>query len=98
LREQGAGIRGQRGTRKSPAFKTPGLREVALHPPYMHDGSLATLAAVMEHYRKGGTPNPNLSAKMEPVTLSDGEVADLLAMMQALTADGPRETPPRVFP
>ncbi len=80
------------------AFKTPGLRDVALHPPYMHDGSFPTLAAVMEHYRKGGTPNPNLSPKMEPVTLTDGEVGDLIAMMQALTAYGPRETPPRELP
>jgi cytochrome c peroxidase len=30
------------------AFKTPGLRNVAAHPPYMHDGSISTLGAVID--------------------------------------------------
>src|SRR4029453_2966308 len=36
------------------AFKTPGLREIGRRSPYMHDGSLATLEAVVEHYDRGG--------------------------------------------
>lgn len=32
------------------AFKTPTLRNVTLHGPYMHNGALATLADVMRHY------------------------------------------------
>lgn len=32
------------------AFRVPGLRNVAQTPPYMHDGSLPTLAAVLRHY------------------------------------------------
>ena len=32
------------------AFKTPSLRNVTLHRPYMHNGALATLEAVMQHY------------------------------------------------
>ena len=40
------------------AFKTPGLREVSKHAPYMHDGSLATLRDVVEFYNRGGAPNP----------------------------------------
>ena len=32
------------------AFKAPGLRNVALTPPYMHDGSLAGLRDVVKHY------------------------------------------------
>ncbi len=36
------------------AFKTPTIRNVALSAPYMHDGSLATLEEVVEHYDKGG--------------------------------------------
>ena len=39
-------------------FKTPGLREVSRHAPYMHDGSLATLRDVVEFYNRGGVPNP----------------------------------------
>ena len=36
------------------AFKTPTLRNIAITAPYMHDGSLATLWDVMDHYNKGG--------------------------------------------
>ncbi len=36
------------------AFKTPGLRDVALTGPYMHDGSYTTLEEVIEHYDRGG--------------------------------------------
>ena len=36
------------------AFKTPSLREAARTPPYMHDGSLATMEDVIEFYDKGG--------------------------------------------
>jgi cytochrome c peroxidase len=35
-------------------FKTPTLRNVAITGPYMHDGSLPTLEAVLEHYNGGG--------------------------------------------
>ena len=38
------------------AFKTPSVRDAELNAPYMHDGSLATLEAVVEHYDKGGIP------------------------------------------
>ena len=41
-------------------YRTPGLRNVALTAPYMHDGSLATLADVVEFYDRGGIPNPTL--------------------------------------
>ncbi|HVB39048.1 MAG TPA: cytochrome c peroxidase [Vicinamibacterales bacterium] len=69
------------------AFKTPMLRDVALHPPYMHDGSSATLEDVVEHYNKGGDPNPYLDPKIKPLHLTDQEVHDLVAMMEALTGD-----------
>src|SRR5207247_1669303 len=39
------------------AFKTPTLRDVTLHPPYMHDGSLRTLRDVVRHYSTGGNRN-----------------------------------------
>lgn len=38
------------------AFKTPGLRDVERHAPYMHDGSLATLKDVVEFYNRGVRP------------------------------------------
>ena len=35
-------------------FRTPGLRNVAMTAPYMHDGSLTTLAQVVDFYDRGG--------------------------------------------
>ncbi|HVC20989.1 MAG TPA: cytochrome c peroxidase [Vicinamibacterales bacterium] len=67
------------------AFKTPGLRDVALHPPYMHDGSLKSLEEVVDHYNQGGDPNPYQDPRIRPLHLTDQEVHDLVAMMEALT-------------
>jgi len=69
------------------AFKTPGLRNVALTAPYMHDGSEATLEAVIDFYDKGGVPNPNLDGGMVPLNLTDKEKAQLVEFMKALTSD-----------
>ena len=80
------------------AFKTPGLRDVALHAPYMHDGSVPTLAAVVEHYRIGGTPNPYLDQKMEKLGLTGPEAEALVKMMEALTGEGWQDVPPALFP
>jgi cytochrome c peroxidase len=67
------------------SFKTPTLREIARTAPYMHDGSLATLAEVVEYYDKGGQPHPNLDEKMKPLGLTARDKADLVAFMEALT-------------
>jgi len=68
------------------AFKTPGLRNVAVTAPYMHDGSLATLWDVMDHYNKGGVPNPNLDGGMQRLGLTEAEIDDMVAFMQSLTS------------
>lgn len=80
------------------AFKTPGLREVTRHAPYMHDGSLATLRDVMEHYNKGGHANPWLSPKMKPLGLTDAELDALVALMHALEGEGFLDAAPALFP
>ncbi len=67
------------------AFKTPTLRNVALLGPYMHDGSLATLEDVIEHYDKGGVPNPNLDIDITPLRLTATQKRALLAFLDALT-------------
>ena len=67
------------------AFKTPTLRNVELTAPYMHDGSLATLGEVVEHYNKGGIPNPNLDPEIRPLHLTEQEKADLVEFLKALT-------------
>lgn len=63
------------------AFKTPPLRNVDRTAPYMHDGSLGTLMEVVEHYDRGGTPNPWLSDKIFPLHLSEQEKQDLVTFM-----------------
>jgi cytochrome c peroxidase len=68
------------------AFKTPGLREIAHRGPYMHDGSLGTLEAVIEHYDQGGSDRPSRSPFMQPLRLSAQEKADLVAFMRTLTS------------
>ena len=68
-------------------FKTPTLREVAHTAPYMHDGSLATLEQVVEHYDKGGTPNPALDPDMKKLNLTAQEKADVVAFMKALSGE-----------
>ncbi len=73
------------------AFKTPTVRNVALSPPYMHDGSQATLEEVVEWYDKGGHPNPWLSDKVKKLNLSEQEEKDLVAfMVEGLTSGFPK--------
>jgi cytochrome c peroxidase len=74
------------------SFKTPTLRNVAVTAPYMHDGSIATLKEVVVHYKNGGVTKENdpvnafLSGGIRPLVLTDEEVADLVAFMEALTS------------
>src|SRR5262245_65561773 len=68
------------------AFKTPQLRNVALTAPYMHDGSEATLRDVIELYDRGGNPNPYLDGGMLPLSLTDQEKADLVALLETFTS------------
>jgi cytochrome c peroxidase len=82
------------------AFKTPTLREIARTAPYMHDGSVATLEAVVDYYDKGGTPNKNLDERMKPLKLTAEEKKDLVEFMKALSGEGwqAKLVPPTVFP
>lgn len=70
------------------AFKTPGMRDVALTAPYMHDGSEATLMDVVNFYVRGGEPNPYLDGGIVPLELTEQEKQDLVAFMEALTGEG----------
>lgn len=63
------------------AFKTPTLREIARTAPYMHDGSLATLVDVINHYDKGGIQNEYLDEEMFELRLTPIEKAALLAFL-----------------
>jgi cytochrome c peroxidase len=69
------------------AFKTPGLREIRNRGPYMHNGSITTLEAVVDHYVKGGIARPSRSELIKPLKLSAEEKADLLAFLATLNSD-----------
>ncbi len=80
-------------------FKAPSLRNVAIRPPYMHDGRFETLREVIGHYDADVAPHPfldmNLLDRRAVVTggpvrpirlgLTDDEIADLIAFLETLT-------------
>jgi cytochrome c peroxidase len=71
-------------------FKAPTLRNVAVTAPYMHDGSIATLDGVIDHYAAGGKnghDNPNKDPLIGGFTISAQGKADLIAFLQSLTDD-----------
>jgi cytochrome c peroxidase len=69
------------------SFRTSMLLNVGITFPYMHDGSLPTLWDVMDHYNKGGEPNPFLDGGMEPLDLTDQEIDQLVEFLFSLTDD-----------
>ena len=80
-------------------FKVPTLRDLAPRAPYMHDGSVKTLADVIDIYAKGGLPNPRLDTRLTPFYLDEQTKQDLLAFLDSLNGEGWQEIkPPRVFP
>ncbi|MGQ0673687.1 MAG: cytochrome-c peroxidase [Hyphomicrobium sp.] len=81
---RGAIAGGRHGLRE---FKTPGLRELASTAPYMHDGSLATLRDVVEHYSGGFEKRPSLAANVRrDLRLAEDEKQALIAFLLALSA------------
>ncbi len=70
------------------AFKVPTLRNIALSAPYMHDGSKATLAEVIDFYADGGGRihgQENIDAFVQGFEMTDQEREDLVAFLHALT-------------
>ena len=74
-------------------FRTPSLRNVAVTAPYMHDGSVATLPEVLRnHYSRAGraaatgkAANPLRSELIAGFSISEAEIADVVAFLQSLT-------------
>lgn len=66
-------------------FKVPSLRNIEFTAPYMHDGSLATLEEVIEHYNIGGKPHPNKSGLIQPLNLTAQEKQDLVNFLKTLS-------------
>ncbi len=66
-------------------FKIPSLRNVALTPPYMHDGSLPTLESVIEHYNSGGSTHVNKNSLIQALNLTAQQKSDLISFLESLT-------------
>jgi cytochrome c peroxidase len=79
------------------AFKVPTLRDVARRAPYMHDGSVPTLEAVIDLYDNGGIDRPSRSELIHPLGLTPQEKTDLIAFLQTLTG-APRSFDVPVLP
>lgn len=79
------------------AFKTPGLRNISLRAPFMHNGSVQTMRDVIEHYATGGIQRPSLSPMMAPLDLTQRDIDDLIAFMESLTEEV-TEVPTPVLP
>lgn len=86
--DRGRGALAPTGGPGLPEFKTPSLREVAHTAPYMHDGSLSTLDAVVAHYAGAYERRPSLALTMvKDLVLSEQEQADLVAFLNALSSE-----------
>lgn len=70
------------------AFKVPTLREVSRTGPYMHDGSLKTLEAVIDYYDRGGNKNKNLHPLIKPLHLTKEDKKALLNFLESLNGEG----------
>lgn len=68
------------------AFKTPTLRNIAERGPYMHDGSLKTLTAVITHYATDFVDRPSLSPDIHRIDLNARESDDLITFLRSLTS------------
>jgi cytochrome c peroxidase len=73
-------------------YRAPTLRNIALTAPYMHDGSIATLSEVIDHYAAGGRAraqgagtSPLQSEFVRGFTLTDPEKQDVLTFLESLT-------------
>ena len=78
-------------------FKVPGLRNVALTAPYMHNGSLATLPEVVRHYSEINPDRLHSDGEsvLKPLRLNPQESADLVAFLESLTEISSTQQPLR---
>lgn len=83
------------------SFRVPGLRNVALSAPYMHNGSLATLEEVVQFYADGGGRqfgNEAVDRFVLGFSLSEQEKADLVAFLHGLTDESRMPEIPAAVP
>lgn len=68
-------------------FLTPTLRELVHTAPYMHNGTIGTLAQVVDFYDAGAGEARNKSPLLRPLGLTAEEKADLIAFLESLSGD-----------
>lgn len=85
--EKTAGL--QPNAQDSGKFRTKSLLHVAQTAPYMHDGSLETLADVINFYDRGGgeSAHDTKDPRLVPLNLTSAERADLVAFLESLTGE-----------
>lgn len=66
-------------------FKVPSLRNIEVTAPYMYDGSLPDLEAVINHYNSGGKQHPNKNEKIKALQLNQDEKKQIIAFLKTLT-------------
>ena len=75
------------------------LRNIAKSWPYMHNGSLPTLQAVVMHYTGGFVARPGLATHINPtLRLSAQEKGDLIAFLRTLSSEPGPTHPKRAGP
>lgn len=95
-------------------FRVPSLRNIAITAPYMHDGSIPTLEAVLDFYgahgrnvtsgphRGDGRRNPLKDPRIDKIRLNDQDKMDIIAFLKTLTddelLDNPRYADPFASP
>jgi cytochrome c peroxidase len=67
-------------------YRTPSLRNVALTAPYMHDGSIRSLEAVVKFYVQGGGQDPDQDQRIRPLDITAEEQEALVEFLRTLTA------------
>lgn len=80
-------------------FRAPTLRNITVTAPFMHDGSIATLEEVLDHYQAGGrtitdgpyagvgSESPLKSIFVHGFEATDQDRADVLEFIRSLTDD-----------
>ncbi len=82
-------------TSQQHAFKTPGLRNIALRGPFMHNGSEHSLEEVIEFYNQGGrAKRESVSANIKPLSLTAQEKQQLKEFLITLTGQDKPTTLP----
>lgn len=71
------------------AFKTPTLRNIAQRAPYMHNGSITTLAEVVRHYAGRFVRRPSLAVELHRLDVSSEDIQDVVAFLETLTSADP---------